>query len=328
MRCRTKLAVIFPLCVIFSCCTQAYAEKSAASATKASTASAVATTDKINIDAMRDFLQIDSGLRNKDFGIMYAQNKYIAQDIDKGDINKEYDFIVAPLTYSDVKAAFIDLDKMKIKDEGELGVAAKDLRAKLDVLHQEEKQLKIYYETAEYKTDNFEKGKSADARIKDELKQAVQSYSVFHEKFTPMFRSVLESQLADLEKAGQKQTAFYHRIKTLLLSQKLVSLLASDKEFKNADTVAAMDTTEKELQASLLELQTATADCENGGGDSCTSVDDFSSVLRAYRFYKTSKSQSDFNAVVNSFVGVAEIPDPADEAAQDDDASQSDDDAQ
>ncbi|QTF09181.1 YiiG family protein [Brenneria izadpanahii] len=272
------------------------------------TAASSLSEDQKETQTISYYVEIGNQLNNIT-GLEYAASNYIRQNIDKGDGKGSYSLTIVPVNYNYIMEQYANAEGLNYQGNPELTQAAADLKKKLEVLHNEQQQLGQYYETAEYKMDNLAKGKSADARIKDELEQALQSYADFQTKLSVVYHQNQDKQLEAMKKNGQMYA--YHQLKSLNLAEELVSLIQSEADLQDKNKVAHADAIAKEIQDNLASLQKLIDQDPNAnkpGVPKNSVISYLYSELKYYREFKDSKDPSDhrfmidgYNDAVNSY---------------------------
>ncbi|MEC5341972.1 DUF3829 domain-containing protein [Brenneria populi] len=257
--------------------------------------------DQKETQAISYYVEISNQLNNIS-GLEFAANRYKRQNIDKGDGKGTYSLTLTPSNYNYIMEQYTKAEALNYQGSPELTQAAADLKKNLETLHNEEQQLKQYYDTAEYKTDNLAKGKSADARIKDELNQALQSYAAFQSKLNVVYHQNQDKQLEAVKKGGNMYA--YHQLKSLNLAEQLASLIQSPEDVQDKDKVAKADAIAKEIQdnlASLQKLIDQNPDSKKAGVPKNTVIDYLYSELKYYREFKESKNPSDLQFMIDGY---------------------------
>ncbi|MCG8710743.1 DUF3829 domain-containing protein [Brenneria sp. 4F2] len=257
--------------------------------------------DQKETQAISYYVEISNQLGNIN-GLEAAARSYIRQNIDKGSGKGSYSLTLDPGNYNYIMQQYANVEGLNYQGNPELTQAADDLKKNLAALHNERQQLGQYYDTAEYKTDNLAKGKGADARIKDELRQALQSYADFQSRLNVVYHQNQDKQMEAMKKGGQMYA--YYQLKSLNLGEQLVSLIQSEEDLQDKDKVARADAIAKGTQDNLASLQALIdqdPDAKKPGVPKNTVINYLYSELRYYREFKESKNQSDLNFMIDGY---------------------------
>lgn len=257
--------------------------------------------DQKETQAVGYYVEISNQLNNIG-GLESAASSYVRQNIDKGDSSGIYSLKLTPINYNYIMEQYTKAEVLNYQGSPELTQAAADLKKQLEVLHNEEQQLKQYYDTAEYKTDDLAKGKSADARIKNELNQALRSYAAFQTKLDVVYHQNQGKQLDAVKKGGNMYA--YHQLKSLNLAEQLVSLIESAEDVQDKDKVAKADAIAKEMQDNLASLQRLidqNSDPKKAGVTNNSVINYLYSEINYYRQFKESKDPSDLQFMIGGY---------------------------